>query len=64
MNWNRRKDLINILEKRVIENLCEFHYDNRRKLDHIEYETINRILQDLRFVQKSLLENNPEDFSL
>ena len=60
MNWNKRKDLITILEKRVFENLSAFQYDNREKLDHVEYATINRILEDIRFIQKSLSENNPE----
>jgi hypothetical protein len=63
MNWNKRKDLINILEKRVLENLCEFQHEYMRKLDHVEYETINRILEELRFIQKSLKENNPDSFT-
>jgi len=58
----RRKDLITILEKRVKENLCEFAYDYRKKLDDIETETITRILQDLEFIQRSLLTNNPDSF--
>lgn len=58
----RRKDLITILEKRVKENLFEFSYDYRKKLDHIETETIARILQDLEFIQRSLKTNNPDSF--
>lgn len=58
----KRKDLVTILEKRVKENLCEFAYDYRKKLDDIETETITRILQDLEFIQRSLLTNNPDSF--
>lgn len=58
----KRKDLVTILEKRVKENLCEFAYDYRKKLDDIETETITRILQDLEFIQRSLKTNNPDSF--
>jgi hypothetical protein len=63
MNWNTRKDLANILEKRVFENLCCFQDDFRRKMDNIELEMVKRLLEDLRLLQKSLSENNPNGFS-
>lgn len=62
-NWNTRKDLANILEKRVCENLCCFEDDYRRKMDDIELETIKRVIEGLRLLQRSLAENNPNGYS-
>ena len=63
MTWETRKDLANILEKRVFENLCAFQDDYRRKFDDIELDMVKRLLEDIRLLQRSLTQNNPDKYS-
>jgi hypothetical protein len=55
-NLNTRKDLILILEKKVLESICVISYDNKKLFTDSENDTIQNIIKSVIELQKSLSE--------
>ena len=55
-NLNTRKDLILILEKKVLESICVISYDNKKLFTDSEKEKIQNIIKNVIELQKSLSE--------